>query len=100
MEKMKELFSAVVEYCKAEPFHTAILGGLVVFLLVVAGIIIALSAKYSKTKKALEQAQTNTQPTPVTPANTYTKETLAKEPIVEEPVVETVEEAPAETTEE
>lgn len=41
-----------VEYCKAEPFHAAIMAAFAVFVIIILAIIIGLSCKYSKAKKA------------------------------------------------
>lgn len=54
MEKIKELFDLAVEYCKAEPFHAGVLGGIGALVLIT---LIALMVKGRKNKKARKAAK-------------------------------------------
>ena len=81
METIKELFSFAVEYCKTEPFHAAIIGGLAVFVMIIIGIIIGLSCKYSKAKKALKVQAETANPQPAVAPTPIEKTTVKEEPV-------------------
>ncbi len=48
MEKFKQLFAAIVEYCANTPFHAVVVIGLVVFILAVAVAIVTFSVREKK----------------------------------------------------
>jgi len=67
MEKIKQFFAPIVAYCTNEPFHAAIVIGLVALLVLLIIVIAVVSAKYKKAQKA------------------SAKETAVQEDVVEEP---------------
>ncbi len=114
MEKLKELFNLAVEYCKNEPFHAAVLGGIAAVVLITLIALIARGSKAKKARKAAKKAalaaaqQTQAEETGATTENAaeateelapapVAKETVTPAPAAEEKAVESV---PAPTVEE
>lgn len=113
MNKIKELFDAVVAYCKAEPFHAVIVVGLIAFIAVILALLVVLSVKYAKAKKTMNAmasraapaAETEEVPSEKTQATEEAAKPVSQKKAFEEipnvpaPVEETIDEESEEETE-